>query len=116
MPLPKASDVSRDYVKQTQLTREQRKKRIEQWINDNLVSKLKTYIPNVDIMNNTVEGFLIHEAPSDYYGVNQAEWKEFFEEIIKPLGYEPVYTWEGGGMYDMVGIKWKTKICLLSDQ
>ena len=110
MPLPKANDVGREYIKQTQLTREQRKERVERWIDDKLVPKFATCLPKVDINNNTVEGFIIHEAPSEYYGAKKEEWKEFFEEIIKPLGYEPVYTWEGGGLYDMVGIKWKTKI------
>ena len=111
MPLPKANDVGRKQFEQEQQSRGQRKERVERWIDDKLVPKLKTYLPKVDIMNNTVEGFLIHEAPSDYYGVKQAEWKELFEEIIKPLGYEPVYTHDGCGMYPMVGIKWKTKIC-----
>ena len=113
MPLPKANEVGRKQFKQTQLTREQRKNRIEQWIDDKLVPRLKTYLPKVDLINNTVEGFIIHQVPTEYYGTNgfsQKEWKELFEEIIKPLGYEPVYTWEGGGLYDMAGIKWKTKI------
>jgi hypothetical protein len=86
------------------------KKLVEKWINEKLVPKVMDHNSQIDLKKRTVEGMVYLEAPHDYYGKTQKEWKEHFEIFIVPLGYTPIYTHDGGGMYDVVGVKWKVAL------
>lgn len=113
MPLPKATEIGRKAFKDETKSTAFHHKKILAWIESKLVTRTHTYKPEVDLKTNTVRGYIAVEAPSEYYGydgITKEKWKELFEAIIKPLGYRPVYTWDGGSRYDMVGIRWETKI------
>ena len=85
------------------------KRKIEKWINEKLMPAVLSYKPQIDLKKRIVTGYVAVECPSDYYGnegFSKNEWVELYESIILPLGYTPIYTYEGGGLYDMVGVKW----------
>jgi len=111
--LPPAKKLATHTFKEDGKSLAAHKKRIERWINEKLLPEIKCYEPHVDMKKRLVTGYVAVQCPSEYYGhdgITQPEWKKLYEEIIKPLGYEPVYTYEGGGMYDMVGVKWSVPL------
>ena len=111
--LPPAKKLASHTFKEEGKSLSYHKKKIERWIDEKLLPEIKHYESKIDLKKRTVSGYVAVECPLEYYGhdgITQPEWKKIYESIIKPLGYEPVYTWEGGGMYDMVGVKWSVPL------
>lgn len=111
--LPTAFDASIGIFTDRENEEKNLRKSVVEWINNKLLPELEKYKPRVDVKTRKVTGYFAVQCPNEYYGDKnntRDEWKTIYESIITPLGYQPVYTWEGGGMYDMVGVKWETKL------
>jgi len=111
--LPHAKKLATHAFKDESKSYAAHKKKIERWIDEKLLPDVRAVEPKIDLKKRTVSGYAAVQCPSEYYGhdgISQPMWKELYESIIKPLGYEPIYTWEGGGMYDMVGVKWSVPL------
>jgi hypothetical protein len=113
MPLPHAKTIGVEAIKSNETSIAHHKKKIEQWIDNKIIPLLKHYMPEVDFKKRLVKGCVTEQCPNEYYGcdgITNEMWKEIYESIIRPFGYEPVYTHDGGGMYSVVGIKWETPL------
>jgi hypothetical protein len=111
--LPHAKKLATHTFKDEEKTYAAHKKKIERWIDEKLLPDVKMVPPKIDLKKRTVSGCAAVECPMEYYGhdgISADQWKELYESIIKPLGYEPVYTHDGGGMYSMVGVKWSVPL------
>jgi hypothetical protein len=107
--LPNAKNLATHTFKDEEKAVAAHKKKIEKWIDEKLLPQLQYHKPKIDLKKRTVSGCVGVECPMEYYGhdgITAAKWKEIYESIIKPLGYEPVYTHDGGGMYAVVGVTW----------
>jgi hypothetical protein len=107
--LPHAKKLATDSFEGESKSFESQKRLIEQWINEKLLPAIKNHKPNIDLRKRMVNGYATVECPTEYYGssgISKEMWMGIYESIIKPLGYEPIYTHDGGGLYAMVGVKW----------
>jgi hypothetical protein len=75
------------------------KKLIEVW----MIMELREALLEYDIRDYKE---VVIKAPDEYYEQKE-EFKKVFEALITPMGYKPVYTWDCGGEYSMVGVNWE---------
>lgn len=107
--LPHAKKLATHTFKDEEKSLAAHKKKIEAWIDEKLLPCVQRHEPKIDMKKRTVSGYVGVQCPMEYYGtdgITQPMWMEIYESIIKPLGYEPVYTHDGGGMYAVVGVQW----------